>query len=175
MAQESRMRDLDQSQGSSVDRPRRGWLARNWIWLVPTTLVGLGLFWCGACLGIYAAVFGVLKSSAPYQMALDRVQNEPRLIRRLGEPIEDAGWFPTGEVNAEDDRGDARLDLDVAGPKGKAHVHAEARRITGHWGLTRVEVIAEGGQRIVLDVSRDEEAGGEAPLFRPEAGHLPPP
>jgi hypothetical protein len=169
------MRDLDQSEGSSVDRPRRGWLARNWIWLVPTTLVGLGLFCSGACVGIYAAVFGVLKSSAPYQMALERVQSEPQLIRRLGEPIEGVGWFPSGEVNDENDRGDARLDLDVAGPKGKAHVHAEARRIAGHWGLTRVEVTPDGGPRIVLDLSKDEEAGGEAPLFRPQPGHSPPP
>jgi hypothetical protein len=161
------MENLDKSQATSVDRPRRGWLGRNWIWFVPATLLLLALLCGGCCLGIVGAVFGVLKSSDPYKMALERVQNDPGVIRQLGEPIEEAGWFPMGEVNIRNDQGDARLDFEVAGPQGKAHVHTEARRVASRWGLTRLEVTPEGGQRIVLDVSAEKDDGREAPPFQP--------
>jgi hypothetical protein len=164
------MENLDQGYGAAGDRPRRGWLARNWIWFVPTMLLGLVVLCGGCCVGIFGAVFGVLKSSEPYQMAFQRVQNDPQVTGQLGEPIEQSGWFPSGQISVRNDRGDARFDFDVAGPKGKAHVHAEARRTASRWGLTRLEVTPESGQRIVLDVSADRgDQGGQeyAPLFRP--------
>ncbi len=157
------MADSDPTPATPADRPRRGWLRRNWLWFVPTTVLVL----CGGfCIGIFGLVFGLLKSSDPYQMALQRVQNDPQVIQLLGQPIEESGWFPTGQLNIENDRGDARFDFDVAGPNGKAHVHTEARRISGRWGLTRLEVTPEDGQRIVLDTT---VAGGldEAPPFEP--------
>ena len=157
------MADFDPTPATPAARPQRGWLRRNWLWLVPATLLVL----CGGfCIGIFGLVFGMLKSSEPYQMALQRVQTDPRVVQRLGQPIEESGWFPTGQINVENDRGEARLDFDVAGPDGKAHVHAEARCIAGRWGLTRLEVTTEDGQRIPLDTTVD---GGldEAPPFEP--------
>jgi hypothetical protein len=164
------MEDSHHRQGTSldqrVDQPRRGWWSRNWRWFVPTTLLALGLLCGGCCLGIVGALFGVLKFTEPYQMVLKRVQNDPQVIRHLGEPIAEAGWFPSGERNVRNGGGDARLDFNVAGPKGKAHVHAEARRIAGRWVLTRLEVTPEDAERIVLDVSQDDGLE-EAPLFEP--------
>jgi len=168
------MENLDQSQATLVDRPRRGWLRRNWIWFVPATLLALGLLCGGCCVGIIGAVFGVLKSSDPYKMTLERVQNDPKVIEALGEPIE-AGWMVSGEVIHQmgPAAGSARLDFDVTGPKGKAHVHSEARcaydvrRGQPEWGLTKVEVTTPDNQRIVLDVSADKDNGQEAPPFQP--------
>ena len=159
------MEDLAKGHGTSMDRPRRGWWSRNWLWFVPTALLGSALL-CGGCfVGIFCAIIGVLTSSEPYQMALQRVQKDPQVIGSLGEPIEESGWFPTGEVNLQNDRGNARFDFDVAGPKGKAHVRTEARRIAGRWGLTRLEVTTENDQRITPDLSADKGLD-EAPPFR---------
>jgi hypothetical protein len=163
------MGNLDQGPAAPAERPRRGWLGRNWIWFVPATLLVLALLCGGCCVGIIGAIFGVLKSSEPYQMALERVQNDPGVIQQLGQPIEEAGWFPTGEVNIRNGQGDARLDFAVAGPQGKAHVHTEARRVGGRWGLTRLEVTPDGGQRIVLDVSAQKPEEQDAPLFQPDS------
>ena len=119
-------------------------------------------------MGIIGAVFGVLKSSDPYKMALERVQNDPKVIEALGEPIE-AGWTVSGEVIHQmgPPAGTARLDFDVTGPKGKAHVHSEARcAYYDGWGLTKVEVTTQDNQRIVLDVSGGNDDGGEAPPFQ---------
>ncbi len=160
------MENLDQDQPQPAAPPRRSWLARNWRWFVPVTLLGLVLLCGGCCVGIFGVVFGVLKSSEPYQMALERVQKDPQVIAQLGEPIEDADWFPSGEINVQNDQGRARFDFDVAGPNGKAHVHAEVRRLAGQWGLTRVVVTTEDRKRIVLDVTSGE-GPNQAPLFQP--------
>jgi hypothetical protein len=160
------MEDFDKSQGTSADRPQRGWWSRNWRWLVPTALLGSVVLCGGCCLGIFLLAFGVLKSSEPYQMALERVKNDPQVIEQLGEPIEESGWFPTGEVNIQNGSGRAGLYFNVAGPEGKGQVHAEAQRIDGRWSLTLLEITPEGGQRIPLDNSADD-GPDEAPLFEP--------
>jgi hypothetical protein len=161
------MENLDQSAAMPVDRPRRGWLGRNWMWFVPTTLLVLVLACGGCCVVIVGAVFGVLKSSEPYKMALERVQNDPKVIEALGQPIE-AGWTVSGEVIPQigPASGNARLDFDVSGPKGKAHVHSEARCVFVKWGLTKVEVTTPDNKRIVLDVSGDNDDGGDAAPFQ---------
>jgi len=168
------MENLDQSGAAPADRPRHGWLGRNWIWFVPTTLLALGLLCGGCCVGIFLLPFSLLKWSDPYKMTLERVQKDPKVIEALGEPIE-AGWTVSGEVIHQmgPPAGTARLDFDVTGPKGKAHVHSEARcaydvrSSRPEWGLTKVEVTTPDNQRIVLDVSADKDDGQEAPPFQP--------
>jgi hypothetical protein len=89
------------------------------------------------------------------------VQEDPRVIERLGQPISDVSWVPIGELNVEGDKGQARLDFDVAGPKGRAHVHYQARQLAGKWGFSQLEVTFAPGDRISLRV----DAGDEAPPF----------
>ena len=159
------MEDFDKSPGTSADRPPRGWWSRNWRWFVPTMLLGSVVLCGGCCLGIVGAIVGVLKSSEPYQMALEHVQNDPKVIEQLGEPIEESGWFPSGEVNVNNGSGRAGLYFHVAGPRGKGTVHVEARRIGGRWGLTLLEITPEGGQRIPLRIS-DDDGQDQAPPFK---------
>jgi hypothetical protein len=106
-----------------------------------------------------------LKSSEPYQSALKRVQTDAGVIARLGQPIRDASWVPSGSVNVENGRGNANLIFKVAGPKGMASVRTDARRIQGTWGTTILEVTFADSQRISLDTG----PGGEldAPKFEP--------
>ena len=161
------MEDLDQGQVTPAPRPPRGWWSRNWLWFVPTTLLVMVVLCGGCCGGLFLLAISKIKSSEPYQMALEQVQNDPQVIEQLGEPIEEASWLPVGEITVENGGGEARLDFDVAGPKGKAHVRAQARRVAGKWGrLASLEVTPEGGQRILLDTGADEELE-EAPLFQP--------
>ncbi len=125
-----------------------------------------------ACAGVGGAafylVFGALKSSEPYQMALEKVQQDPQVIDRLGEPIEDATWFPAGNLTTEDGRGSASLHFTVKGPKGEAVVGTQARRIGGQWGLTTVDVTFKDGQRILLEAG-PEDGRDEAPKWKPPA------
>ncbi len=97
---------------------------------------------CG-CLGLIAIVvvsvltlgyglFSLLKGSEPYQESLARVQNHPVAIAALGAPIE-PGFFVTGNVNLENQSGDADISYRVSGPNGGAAVSVTANRSEGEW------------------------------------------
>ena len=141
---------------------------RKWPCSIAVAAVILLLLAAGVGGGVLVCISGARKSTPAYRMALERVQADRQVIEQLGEPIQDATMLPT--VN--DDSGSASLDFDVAGPKGKAHVRAEARMIGGQWGLTSVEVNVDRGGRLSLDVSSGE-GPSDAPVWSPNAGNTP--
>ncbi|MBN2021819.1 MAG: hypothetical protein JW809_03415 [Pirellulales bacterium] len=149
------------------DRPKRGWFGRNWWWVLLLGLVGVVVVCGGLCTGVFFAGLATVKDSPPYQMTLDRVRAEPRVVQRLGEPIED-DFMPTqADVDERPNGGTARLRFGVSGPKGAAEVSSESRMIGDTWGLVRVEVTFEDGERITLDTSAGGAEGLDAPLWKP--------
>lgn len=151
-----------------VQPPRRGWWSRNWLWAAPAGCLLIFVLPLGCCIGIFGGTMLALKNSEPYQIALKKVQTDPKVIAQLGEPIKEARWFPSGSINVENGSGSAILNFDVAGPKGQAHVMTQARRIGGKWGLTSLDVTLPDGKRIPIKA----EAGGdeeEAPRWTPSA------
>jgi len=142
--------------------------SRGCLWLIVAIPVILILVCGGIFGGIFVLVVGTIRSSEPYQMALEQVQRDPQVIERLGEPIEDATVFPTGNVNVANDRGTANLQFAVKGPKGRADVSTQARRAGGKWGLTKLDVTFGDGQRASLD-TEPEGGPGDAPTWPPAA------
>jgi hypothetical protein len=141
---------------------QRGWFSRNLLWLLPTAFLVLVLP-CGCCAGIFWWLIGSLKSAEPYRMALERVRTNPQVIERLGKPIEEAGWMPTGNFSYQTNNGvtsgKASFDFSVSGPKGTARVHAEAVCRNGKWGFRVLEVTpANSGKTISFpaDEKRDK-------------------
>lgn len=136
-----------------------GWWSRHWRWFVPV-LVIVVLLLAGA-VGWYAMVGKNLriKYSEPYRLALAQVQKDPKMTLRLGEPIRDATRLPSGSV--ENDRGRADFYFDVAGPKGKAKIQAQASRIGDRWGFSMLTATFDDGTRATLDVGD----GDDAPKF----------
>lgn len=151
---------------AGADRPRRGWWRRNWRWFVPTLFLGL-LVLLGICAVIvWWILFGALKSSEPYKMALERVKKHPQVLEQLGEPVEDDDWFPSGQVFTEGDRGEAGLYFHVSGPKGRGLVSAWGNRIEGKWALFQLAVTLTDNTRLDLGRVADETLP-EAPLWKP--------
>ena len=137
-------------QAPAADSPQKR-SPRRWLrWLAATALV-LILLCAGVVGGLVLRGPGARKSSEPYRMALEQAQQDPLVTERLGEPIEEASWFPAGNLNVEKDRGDANLHFTVQGPNGKATVSTMARRISGQWGLTTLNVTFEDGERLSLE------------------------
>lgn len=152
-------------QPGQVAAVQRGWFFRNLWWMLPAALLALVLP-CGCCGGIVWWVIGSMKSSEPYQMALHRVQTDLQVIDQLGEPIEEAGWMPTGNFSFHTDNGvasgEARFDFSVRGPKGTAHVHADARCRDGKWVFRVLTVTpASTGRKISLPVEEKPEKAEE--------------
>ena len=153
---------------SGVSSPEPSGRPRKWPCSIAVGALILLLLAVGVGGGVLVHISGARKSTPPYRMALERVQADRQVIEQLGEPIQDATMLPM--IN--DDSGSASLDFDVAGPKAKAHVRAEARMIGGQWGLTSVEVSVDRGERISLDVSSGE-GPSDAPVWSPNAGNTP--
>jgi hypothetical protein len=151
----------------SAEPLERGWFARNWLWFIPLVILLPILICAGCCTGMFTFGIGVLKTSEPYTKALAAVQEDPRVQEALGTPIEDATWIPTGEIDATNNQGEARLDFDVKGPKGPGHVHTKSRMIDGAWQMFELTVtIGETGERIVLELPGNDEVE-DAPLWEP--------
>jgi len=156
-------------QAPAVDQPRRRSLARGCLRTAAGLLLLLILVGVLGAIVLYRVHVSPIKSSEPYRMALELVQKNPKVIGLLGEPIEEVFWPPPSRVeNLDGDRGDATLNFEVAGPKGRAAVQTQARMIHAKWGLSRLHVtpVSQPGEGITVDTS--ETSGlDEAPPFKP--------
>ena len=128
----------------------KGWLARNWKWLIP--LGGCGtILMCVVCLAlIFVTVFGVIKSSDVYEQALIMTQNNPKAQEALGTPIK-AGFLPSGSIDVDGSGGEADLEIPVSGPDGSGTLYAVATKSAGKWKFTTLELVMDdSGMRINL-------------------------
>lgn len=136
----------------STDRPApvsRG-SNRGWLWIVLLVVLAGGCTCSIGCGGIFALVFGILRNSTPYQMALREAQNDEQLQARLGEPIVEASWFPMGNISRGGGRGNASLSFDVSGPEGRATIYVDAQFEAGQWRLTRLDADVQHRERLTL-------------------------
>lgn len=130
--------------------------------------VVLAILLC-AGIGLGVGVFG-MRALPPYRMALQKVQNDPQVREKLGEPVESASWIPLGNFTIENNSGSAQLTFKVRGPKGRAEVNVNGRMIAGNWGLTTLTVTYPDGTRQELDVSDTGNEEMDAPKWTPGAG-----
>lgn len=118
-----------------------------------------GLIGCGivivlgaivACVIVFGA-FAAMKRTDVYKGALERAQNDPRVVAALGSPV-NSGWWMSGRIN-KDTRtgGDADLHIPISGPKAKGELHAVATIENGKWVYETLTVTPEGGTAIDLN------------------------
>ncbi len=128
------------------------------------------LIGCGAALVLLVAfvavlvivVFGAMKRSDVYRIALSRVQNDPAVTAALGTPIE-AGLYVTGKVNLDSTGGHAAIDFPISGPRGKGTVHAVATKSGAGWDYSELTVTPANGQVIKLETSQTPPATSSEP------------
>lgn len=94
-------------------------------------------------------VLGMVKSTDAYKGARDRVIHDPRVVERLGAPVE-TGWWVKGSVNVKDHQGDANITFPIHGPKGAATVYAVAERQGNRWQYNELRVATDSGPPIDL-------------------------
>ena len=134
---------------AAVPAPQPGWWSRNWKWSVPAGCLTLILLFCLFLGLIFTVVMGSIKSSDAYKQAVARARANPTVVEKLGTPIQE-GYFVTGNINVQNDSGDADLQIPISGPKGKAVVHAVARKSAGKWEYSRLTVAMEGEPELDL-------------------------
>src|SRR5437764_12200217 len=92
-------------------------------------------------------VFGAIKKTDAYKVALAKVKSDPRVIAALGEPV-DAGFWVSGKMNINNGKGNADFTFPVSGPKGKATVHAVATTEGQGWQYETLDVTPSNGPPI---------------------------
>ena len=134
---------------AAVPAPRRNWWERNWKWFVPTgclTLILLFVLFVGALVSL---AMGAMKSSDVYRQAVAKARANPTVVEKLGTPLAE-GYFVSGNINVQNDSGNADLQIPISGPKGKAVIHAVATKSAGKWEYSRLTVSIEGQPAVDL-------------------------
>jgi hypothetical protein len=121
----------------------KSWFSRNWKWLVPTVVLGLVLLVAVAVGALLTFVFGLLKSSEPYQHAVAVASSNPDVVRELGAPIA-PGWYVSGSINVSENSGDANLAIPLNGTLRHGTVYVVAKKIDGVWKYTSLKTLVEG-------------------------------
>ena len=141
---------MEPTMPGNTQPPRPGWWGRNWKWFVPTGCLGMLLLVAGFVFVIIGIVFGAMKSSDAYKMALAKAQTDPRVVQALGSPITD-GMFVSGKTNVSGTSGQADMTVPISGPKGKGTIYFVASKFAGKWTFSKLMVeVADTGQRIDL-------------------------
>ncbi len=108
------------------------WWNRNWKWFLPTGCLSLLVLAGAAVFGLVMLVFGMMKSSDAYRLAVAQAEHEPAVIAALGQPIQE-GRMVSGNIRTSNDRGSARLAIPLSGPKGSGKLYVEAEERAGAW------------------------------------------
>jgi hypothetical protein len=126
----------------AVPAPQEGWWSRNWKWFVPAGCLTLVLLFCLFIGLIFTIVMGSMKSSDAYKQAVAKARANPTVVAKLGTPIAE-GYFVSGNINVQNNSGNADLQIPISGPKGKAVIHAVASKSAGKWEYSRLTVTIE--------------------------------
>jgi hypothetical protein len=129
--------------------PQPNWWSRNWKWFVPAGCLTLILLFCLFLGLIITIVMGSIKSSDAYKQAVAKARANPTVVEKLGTPIAE-GYFVSGNINVQNDSGNADLQIPISGPKGKAVIHAVASQSAGKWEYSRLTVTIEGQPELDL-------------------------
>ena len=96
-----------------------------------------------------AGVFTVIRKSQVFLDAMQRAQNDPRVVAALGEPVRPS-WLVTGSVKTENDNGSADLSVGIEGSKQKGRLSIVATKVDGRWNYSTLRVTPDKGDPIDL-------------------------
>src|SRR5258708_5519295 len=117
---------------ASSPPPNPSWFSRNWKWFVPVIVITPILLLTLFIGGIFAFVFGIMKSSEPYKHTVEVVTHDPQALQALGAPVE-IGRLVSGNVNTVEDSGEADLSIPVHGSVHEGKVYVIAKKSSGVW------------------------------------------
>jgi hypothetical protein len=131
--------------------PRRGWSRNPWA-IGLTILSGCLIF----VIVLVVSVFALLSHSEAAKLSIATAQSNPVLVQQLGTPLK-TGRFITGNINLQNDSGQAELTIPISGPKGKGTLYSEASKAEGIWHLKSLR-FARSGSDDRVDLLPNSEA-----------------
>ncbi len=131
----------------------KSWLAKNWKWLVLVLATG-----CIALpVGLVLMIFGLIKNTTPYKVAIQEAASDQRVIGLIGEPIE-PGWWVSGNTETSGGKGSTDLMIPVSGPNGRMTIYVEAQKSAGAWSYETLIAESEDSKQRINLLPIDEES-----------------
>ena len=108
---------------------------------------------CGGFVGsIFFGVTTMLKSSEPFQRAVQLASDDLDVQEALGENIT-PGWSVQGSIQVDNGEGEVDMVIPLSGSKGSGQVHVRGTRESGQWIYEKIEFSDSSGNRIDLNSS----------------------
>lgn len=127
--------------GRPIPVQKKGWPVAYYVLLsLLIVLIFIG--------GLVVLVFGSMKSSDAYKMAVAKAKANPEVIAALGTPIE-PGWLVTGNISVNGPSGNAELGIPLKGTKAKGTIFLEAKKSAGQWTFSLLQVKVEGREELI--------------------------
>ena len=125
-----------------------------WKWIIPSGCLAFVLICAGCLIAPFYGVYAALTGSEFYDQALQEMNNSQELKAALGDPIEHSpGWKFQGNINVNNDAGDADMTFPVKGSQGSGSANVVARRAEGAWTIESLTVDV-AGQGVVTLIPR---------------------
>ena len=132
-----------------MEHVKKSWFKRNWLWFVPSAIVGAICLFALFIGVLFLSLSKVMKSSDVYKAALIKAKSNPEVVRMLGEPIEES-WFFMGNISVSGNSGTANLDIPISGPNGSGKIHVDAEKFAGEWTYNKLAF--KGGSASLIDL-----------------------
>jgi Cytochrome oxidase complex assembly protein 1 len=132
------------------DAPRQGWWQRHWRWAIPLLCVFCLGFFAGLLALFMSVLFGAMRSSDVYTIAMQRARDSPQVFAAMGTPIEPA-WYLTGNLETSGTSGNADLKIPISGPKGEGKLVIAAKKTAGQWTYSTL-IVEFDGPRASIDL-----------------------
>jgi hypothetical protein len=130
-----------------------GWLRKHWKLV---TLVGLGFATLAVAFValVFAILFGSMKHSGAYELALSDARATPAVVTQIGEDLK-GGWFITGNINASGPSGHAELAIPLSGTRGRGTLYTVADKEAGEWKMCSLVFKPDmaGAKVVIVDSS----------------------
>ena len=127
---------------------KRSWLDRHAGWKIPLGCLIALLLICAFVAILLTVVESSFRKSIVYQEALARAGQSPEVINHIGEPLR-PGLVLQGHLNVSGSSGSAKMEIPISGPRGKATILLDARKLYGAWMFTTLEVHFAGKFEVV--------------------------
>ena len=98
---------------------------------------------------VFYGITTVFEGSDPYEYALEKVNEDERLIGLMGSPIAKDGMIQ-GNLNYRNGNGKADMRIPIAGLEGKGVVYIKASSVGDDWTYHEIRVELNGNESIDL-------------------------
>ena len=122
---------------------KESWLDRHARWKIPLGCLIVIFLFCGFVAVIFTVLDVSFRKSTVYQEALARAGQSSEVVNHIGEPLQ-PGRVLQGQLNVSGSTGSAKMAIPITGPRGKATILLDARKVDGGWVFRTLDVQFEG-------------------------------